>query len=147
TAFSGGGILNAGPDHTLTVTNSTFSGNEACGGAGIFNGAGFVTVINSTFSGNIACVVGGGIASSGTLTVTNSTFSDNRGGIARGGAIVTYGVSATVKGTIIVAAKGDTGFNCHGVGSREVIDAGYNISDDHSCGFTPTGSASNGGGV
>src|SRR5689334_17671630 len=48
---AGGGILNNG---TLTVTNSTFSGNSAVGegkGGGIFNN-GTLTVTNSTFSGN-----------------------------------------------------------------------------------------------
>ena len=42
----GGGIYNAG---TLTVSNSTLSGNSALdGGAGIFN-VGTLTVSNSTF--------------------------------------------------------------------------------------------------
>ena len=44
----GGGIYNIG---TLTVMNSTFSGNSAGGGGGIFN-AGTLTVTNSTFSGD-----------------------------------------------------------------------------------------------
>jgi CSLREA domain-containing protein len=48
----GGGIANSG---TLTVTNSTFSGNSAPGGGGgIANNGGTLTVTNSTFSGNSA---------------------------------------------------------------------------------------------
>ncbi|MCS6909984.1 MAG: right-handed parallel beta-helix repeat-containing protein, partial [Anaerolineales bacterium] len=73
----GGGILNKG---TLMVTSSTFSENSASFGGSIYNDGGTLTVTNSTFSGNGAGF-GGGIynARSGTLTVTGSTFSDNRG--------------------------------------------------------------------
>ncbi|MFI5455452.1 MAG: choice-of-anchor Q domain-containing protein [Isosphaerales bacterium] len=72
----GGGIEN---DGTLTVTNSTLSGNSAgcCNdsGGGIYNG-GTLTVTNSTLAGNSA-PNGGGIFNDGTLTVTNSTLAGN----------------------------------------------------------------------
>ncbi len=76
----GGGLKNDGG--TLTITNSTFSGNSTTGnwmGGGIFNYFGTVTITNSTFSGNSATGdgSGGGISNSGTLTVTKSTFSGN----------------------------------------------------------------------
>src|SRR5215208_6256874 len=46
----GGGILNNG---TVTVSNSTLSGNSSNGGGGgIFNQSGTLTVSNSTLSGN-----------------------------------------------------------------------------------------------
>jgi len=72
-AENGGGIFNY--SGTVTVTNSTFSGNSAVyGGGGIGNDTGgTVTVTNSTFSGNSA-ENGGGISGGGTVTVTNSTF-------------------------------------------------------------------------
>jgi predicted outer membrane repeat protein len=82
-AARGGGINNFG---TLTVTNSTFSGNRTTGfnaGGAIFNGL-TLTVTNSTFSGNSA-EEGGGIGNYGTATVTNSTFSGNSATV--GGAI------------------------------------------------------------
>jgi len=75
-ASDGGGINNSG---TLTVTDSTFSGNSAADGGGITN-FGTLTVTNSTFSDNSATTFsGGGIvhSGSGTVTVTNSTFSRN----------------------------------------------------------------------
>jgi hypothetical protein len=77
--FYGGGVLNDGG--TLTVTNSTFSGNSAPGnaGGGIYNSFfGTLTVTNSTFSGNSA-LYGGAIFSNfgATLTANNSTFSSN----------------------------------------------------------------------
>ena len=56
-------------DATLTITNSTFSGNSAVtDGGGICNG-GTVTITNSTFSGNSAGTSGGGIFSIGSGTV------------------------------------------------------------------------------
>jgi len=84
----GGGIYNN--QGTLTVTNSTFSGNSAVGtpglGGGIFIGFGGTgTVTNSTFSGNSASAFGGGIDNTGTVTVTNSTFSGNSAGADGGG--------------------------------------------------------------
>ena len=87
----GGGIYNNGG--TMTVTNSTLSGNSAInGGGGIYNNGGTVTVTNSTLSGNSATNGGGGIYNNGgTVTVTNSTLSGNSastgGGIYNGGTV------------------------------------------------------------
>ena len=132
----GGGIYN---NSTLTVTNSTFSGNSATqggAGGGIFN-LGTLTVTNSTFSGNTATQgsLGGGIYNGNTLTVTNSTFSGNSASVG-GGSIFNDG-TATFKGTILAAST--QGGNCR----RTITDAGYNLSDDNSCGFSATGSANN----
>ncbi len=98
---SGGGIFN---DGTLTLTNSTVSGNDAKGGSGAGAGGiynlgtltltnstvsgnsssrgccggiygGAVTLVNSTVSGN----TGDGIGPGRTLTLTNSTVSGNTG--------------------------------------------------------------------
>jgi len=77
----GGGIYNGG---TLTVANSTFSGNSAGYGGGIFSN-GTLTVTNSTFSGNSAGEEGGGIRNDSTTTVTNSTFSGNSASTSGGG--------------------------------------------------------------
>jgi len=157
TAF-GGGIWSNG---TLIVTNSTFSGNGADFGGSIEN-EGTLTVTSSTFSQNVAHSAGGGIANGGTLTVTNSTFSSNGavfgGGIENEGALtVTNSTfssnsanfggsifneeSASLKSTIL-ASSANSG-NCSGT----ITDAGYNISDDMTCGFAKTGSANNGDGV
>src|ERR1035437_7396101 len=139
--FYGGGIYNAGG--TLTVTNSTFSGNSASAGGAIGGGGGLVTVTNSTFSGNSSSDGGGAIyynlggltlttttfsgsaiANEGTtLNVTNSTFS--------GGGIENTSGSVTVINSILAT---ETGGNCSGT----IIDGGYNISNDGTCGFTGT---------
>jgi hypothetical protein len=81
----GGGIGNNGG--TLKVANSAFSGNNASYGGGIDNNFGTVTVTNSIFSGNITDhFYGGGIENdSGTLTVTKSIFSHNRSIFFAGG--------------------------------------------------------------
>ena len=75
---NGGGIVNAG---TLTVTNSTISGNSASGGqlygGGIYNN-GTLTVTNSTVSGNfVSGGPSGGIFNYSTLTLTNSIVDGN----------------------------------------------------------------------
>ena len=86
----GGGIYSSGFQNTLTLTNSTISGNSANYGGGIHNGQGSLTMTNSTVSDNSANY-GGGISKStnGTLTVTNSTISGNQAnygaGINKGG--------------------------------------------------------------
>ncbi|MDO8616725.1 MAG: choice-of-anchor Q domain-containing protein [Dehalococcoidia bacterium] len=79
----GGGIYNVG---TLTLTNSTVSGNTApSNGGGIYNYS-TLTLTNSTVSGNTAPVSGGGIYNfSATLTLTNSTVSGNTSGSDGGG--------------------------------------------------------------
>jgi len=67
-----GGILNDGA--TLTITNSTISGNEG----GIYNdNNGTTTIINSTISAN---PTGGIYNRSGTVTITNSTIAGNQEG-------------------------------------------------------------------
>ena len=73
---TGGGIANEG---TLTLTNSTVSGNSAgeAASGGIWNG-GTMTISNSTVSGNSAGDVAfGGIWNVGTMALTNSTVSGN----------------------------------------------------------------------
>jgi hypothetical protein len=94
----GGGIYNNGG--TLTITNSTFSGNSANSGGGIANGGSVVvSITNSTFSGNSATGLGGGgiYKSAGTLTITNSTFSGNNANQGgTGGGIWNYNGSLTV---------------------------------------------------
>ena len=91
----GGAIYNNGG--TLTVTNSTLSGNTAFEGGGIYQKGDTLTVANSTFSGNSAATgQGGGIYQrGGTATVSSSTFSGNRASL-EGSAIDNHGGVMTV---------------------------------------------------
>jgi fibronectin-binding autotransporter adhesin len=159
----GGGIINEG---TLTVTDSTFSGNHAAdSGAGIAN-FGTLTVSGSTFSGNSGDFDGGGIYNEGELLkVTNSTFFGNKGGFG-GGGIISYGgpvevVNSTISNNTSFEGAGgiyggmftlrntivanNAGGNCGWLPARPpVVDGGYNVDDDGTCGFTQaTGSLPN----
>ena len=89
----GGGIYNNG---ALTVSNSTLSGNRANFGAGVFNNSNSTsTISNSTFSANKATTLGGGFNNFGTngiVTLTNSTLSGNSArGTSDGGGIYNSG--------------------------------------------------------
>ena len=93
----GGGIFNAG---TLTVTDSTISGNSAEDAGGVYN-TGTLTVTNSTLSGNSASRFGGGILNfhAGTLTVANSTLGGNTA--SSGGGIYSSSAELTVTNSIV----------------------------------------------
>ena len=99
-AVDGGGIWN---NHgTLTINNSTLSGNSATDGGAILNdgGGGFggsatLTINNSTLTGNSSAYHGGviynkGYSGSATLTINNSTLSGNSA-TAFGGGIYNFG--------------------------------------------------------
>jgi hypothetical protein len=125
-AVDGVGIFNAG---TLTVTNSTISGNSAIMIGGGIHNEGTLTVTNSTISGNDA-LSGGGIHNEGTLTVTNSTISGNSGG----------GIDHN-HGTLTLAHSilASNGRDCQARADfTTVIDGGYNIVQDGSCISAPT---------
>jgi len=109
----GGGISNSG---TLTVSDSTFTGNSSGFGGGISNiqtitSTGIVpatlTVSDSTFTGNSTftgigtSAFGGGLGNGigGTATVSDSTFTSNSavkgGGLDNGGALTVSGSTFT----------------------------------------------------
>jgi hypothetical protein len=101
---NGGGVANYGG--TLTVLNSTISGNAAAvyctafcysgSGGGVANLGGTLIVTNSTIAGNSALFSGGGVANlGGTLIVTNSTISGNGDGGVRN-----YGTGTVTNSTI-----------------------------------------------
>ncbi|MBO7726349.1 MAG: right-handed parallel beta-helix repeat-containing protein, partial [Thermoguttaceae bacterium] len=96
TAICGGGIYN---DSTLTITNSTISGNTASDAGGICND-GTLTITNSTISENTASG-GGGIENEGTLTITNSTISGNTAYYGEGGGIYNWSGMLTITNSTI----------------------------------------------
>ena len=139
TGNAGGGILNSG---TLTIVNSTLVGNLVVphgSGGGIFN-IGTLTITNSTFSGN----TGGGIANwnPGTLTITNSTVSGNTGG-----GIVNLG---TLHYTNVIVANSIGGDDCFNIGTI-ATNTNNLVETTYTCLFTLRGDpklgplASNGG--
>lgn len=119
TATSGGAIYNKGNlIRTLTISNSTLSGNDATGGFGgaIFND-GTLTVRQSTLAGNAGSEGGGAIYNRKSLTLTQSTVSGNNA--PKGGAICLFDGSRTSTVNSIIAGNGkssgesdsDFGFN------------------------------------
>src|SRR5262249_35960418 len=78
----------------VTVIDSTFTGNSARNGGGIFNATQVIrgqvfpstlTVSDSTFAGNTATNHGGGLDNFGTATVSDSAFTGNTAGSGNGG--------------------------------------------------------------
>jgi uncharacterized repeat protein (TIGR01451 family)/CSLREA domain-containing protein len=97
----GGGIW-IGITDSLTLINSTVSGNQAgVRGGGIWN-QGTLLLVNSTVDGNTTAGSGGGIYNAGTLVVTGSTVSNNQasngGGIQHGGGGSASIVLSTISG-------------------------------------------------
>lgn len=123
----GGGVFNSG---TLTIINSTFSNNMASQGGGIYNpGSGMLTITNSTFSGNAAPVAGGASFNVGTLQIANTTLSDNSSPL--GGGVFNIG-TLQIGNTILNA--GASGANIANNGGT-VTSHGYNLSSDDGGGF------------
>lgn len=100
----GGGIViaNDGNHSTLIVSDSLVTGNTAANdyGGGIQNDLGTLTLINTTVSGNTATYDGGGVHNNGTLTITNSTISDNTSMTGSGGGIHNRGPLTITNSTI-----------------------------------------------
>jgi predicted outer membrane repeat protein len=78
TVLFGGAVLGT----TVSVTNTTVTGNGAISGGGGIYASTSVTLTNSTVSGNYGAT-GGGIAAT-TATLVNSTVSGNSGSMAGG---------------------------------------------------------------
>jgi hypothetical protein len=120
---TGGGIDNE-IGATLTIANSTLSGNTAgsvnnpaVAGGGIFN-SGTLTIVNSTVSANTAGGIsgrGGGIFTGGTLAIVNSTVSGNTAiigaGIDDGGAATTVTITNSTFSGNAASAYGGACFN------------------------------------
>jgi hypothetical protein len=93
-----------------TVTNCNFTGNFASNGAGMFIYYESPIVTNCTFTSNFVWEYGGGMYNSlGSPNVTNSTFTGNEANL--GGGLYTDGGLLTVTNCIL---WGNTGNQIHG---------------------------------
>jgi CSLREA domain-containing protein len=121
----GGGIYNEAGG-TVTVSTSTFSDNSAGNwGGGIYNSTGTVTVSNSTFSGNSASFGGGIYNNFGTVTVSNSTFSGNSAS-TRGGGIRNFGGTLNLNNSIVAGNSASDGREIASA-DRVVTSGGNNL--------------------
>src|SRR6185503_8410468 len=111
---NGGAVLN---DGTLTIINSTLTGNAATGDGGAIANtatATSLTLINTTISGNKANGNGGGVAVlGGTATSINSTITNNTADFdnnltGTGGGIHAVGTT-TLKNTIVAGNFNEDG--------------------------------------
>ncbi|MCB1499007.1 MAG: cadherin-like domain-containing protein [Bauldia sp.] len=119
---SDGAGIRIGGAATLTVANSTISGNSGDYGGGIYN-IGQVALTNVTLSGNSADV-GGGMANFGTATLTNVTVSGNSASLGGG----LYNSATVTLTNSIVAGNGAATGNDDILGAT--VLSGANIVGD-----------------
>jgi CSLREA domain-containing protein len=142
---SGGAIANLG---SATIDASTFVGNEVdagAEGAAIASFSGTLTVTNSTFyanTGNTTVFNGTGdccfsySAQPGSLVLTNSTLVAASGAGVENQVGTAPGIGTLTLSNTIIASSG--GGSC----LTPVNDAGGNLTDDATCGFTQATSLS-----
>ena len=128
-ATNGGGIYNSG---TLTIANSTLSGNSAVQGGGIHNNSGTLTITNSTLSGNSASTggVGGSLYNAGTLTISNSTLSGNSA--TNGGGIYNHN-TGTLNYSNTIIANSTVGGDCDNNNGGTIGTNTKNLVEDNTC--------------
>ena len=138
-----GGLYNSSFG-TAEIANSTFNGNEATVGyTGALHNQQAMTLTNVTVSGNLAVTTGGGVGNTatGTLIVLNSTIANNENTSGfGGGGLHTFGISVTLKNTILAA---NLPANCGFGTGASVTSLGYNLDSGSSCGLAGTGDVSN----
>ena len=126
----GGGIYHDSSG-SLTVENSTFSGNYGAADAGGIYAGGPTQIVNSTFSGNGTGDDGGGLYNNDTATVTNCTFGGNStaaGSDHRGGGIYVSSGTVNLRNTILAYNISDAGPDCYGT----INSQDYNLIEDTS---------------
>lgn len=130
----GGGIFTS---EKVDIIASTFSGNRATQGAGIWKEGLELNVTNSTFSGNTAEDEGGAIYNDDfDVNITSSTFSGNSA--ESGGGIFNFG-TANITNSIV--ANSLLGGDCAGPQSADLFATGANFDTDGTCKDAATDSA------
>jgi len=130
---NGGAIYNLG---ALTISSSTFSGNEAQGrfgwGGAIFNsGNGRLSVVNSTFVANVADHSGAAIRNDGQAVaiISFSTFVENSSAVW-GGALYIEGGSVNISNSLFMHnADGKTENDCDNHLKLGTIKSDHNLSN------------------
>jgi CSLREA domain-containing protein len=140
----GGGIYNNG---TLTISNSSLSGNSVSqvgglsGGGGIYN-RGTLTIAKSTLSINHAESGGGGIYNSfGVLFITDSSLSGNNV-VFNGGAIMNDNATMTIVNSTISDNSAHRGGGINNYNSASALITNSTLS-----GNDAFGADGNGGGI
>ena len=118
--YFGGGIASL-YSATITVTNSTISGNESLSGAGLYiydlgNDSSDVALNNATISGNTATSAFTAIGGVSLVSVLGGT------------------PTLTARNSIV--AEQAVGDDCSLLGAGSYVSAGYNIESGTTCSFT-----------
>ncbi len=122
-----GGGLHIGGAGAVTVTQSTFSDNQATEGAGLWAAAlSTLTIENSTVSGNAATADGGGVYDDGgaTISIESSTVALNTAGVNGGGLLSQTATGFTIANTALAYnTAGGAGADCSGT----FVSGDYNL--------------------
>ncbi|MGH8566444.1 MAG: choice-of-anchor Q domain-containing protein [Gammaproteobacteria bacterium] len=125
----GGGFDNSG---TLTVVDSTLSGNSTTGGeqnsyGGGINNTGVFNIVNSTVSGNSAFSVGGGVLNGGTMTIVNSTVASNAAGNIGGGLFNRRDGDLSFTHTLVSGNTAQTGPEAYNAFGGAITSGNFNL--------------------
>jgi hypothetical protein len=128
---TGGGAISQETNATMTIRDTTISGNTSTArGGGITNfTTGTMVIVNSTISGNTATSNGGGVANNATLTIYNSTIANNTTNGNGGGFDNNINGTVTVVNTIVANntdANGGQSPDCNGA-----ITANYSLIESN----------------
>jgi CSLREA domain-containing protein len=137
----GGAIYNGYSTGSVSISDSTLSGNSASYGGAIYTSGGSLSIANSTLVGNSAYYSAAIFSESTTLTVSNSTISGNEDYdyILYGGSYgAIYPCSSSITFSNSIVADNITGQNYLNCGGNTLHNGGFNISDDTSFGFPTT---------
>jgi hypothetical protein len=127
---SRGGGLYAGSDTSVGITNSTFSNNESTLG-GAIQSFGSLTMENSTVSGNSGSAGTGGIINVGTMNLNNVTITQNisdEESAGRAGGISSNGGVLNLRNTIIAGNLNTAGGSPDCAGT--LTSQGHNLIQD-----------------
>jgi len=116
--------------------NSAYGPDWSVGGGILKTGSGTLTISNSTISGNHADRYGGGIyTNSFTATITNSTVTNNSAGWGSGSGIAlrNAGGGATVNLKNTIVANQASGTDCAILILGSFVDNGNNLDSDNTC--------------
>ncbi len=129
---------------SIRIAHSTIYDNSALFGGGVKANNTTLTVFNSTISGNSATYSGGGVyTSQGATEIVHATITGNTVGVGSGGGIVFFSEAAatfTIYNSLV--ANQASGNDCSTY--NPLTSLGYNLESGTSCGFGATGDIQNG---
>jgi uncharacterized repeat protein (TIGR01451 family) len=134
TVFDGGGIANVGGE--IDISGCTFANNTSFSNGGAIFNQDTMTVTNSTLSGNYAGMSGGGLSTHDSqtnlryVTITDNTADDSWDGNGDGGGIYADSESSVYLMSSIVAKNYDSSpqsYDLHHDCSGNIISQEYNL--------------------